>query len=191
MSLLRRLVLFGGFNAGHGVVSTLAMAVTAGLLYRRLGVDYGLLALITGGMLRFNLVDDSLGAYVVTLLARRRGGEEAPGGQLALAARLYGALSVGFGLVFAVAVAILLRDRQDVLLLSLLAGSGLFLVTLANLLGKLLEGAEAYLPLRLTQSSVAVVRLVAVAGLFFAEVEFLAACSPPPTWCCSPCSGSS
>lgn len=170
MSALPRLLRFGGLNVAHGVVTALAAALTAGLLYRRLGVDFGILALVTGGMLRLNLVDDSLGTYVVTAIA---GGEAAAARRLAMAAQLYLVLAVGFATVFGLGVALLLHARPDVATLACLAALGLLLATLCNLLSKVLEGNEEYLALRLAQSSLALLRLATVAALFIAGVEAL------------------
>jgi len=170
LSFLPRLLRYGGLNAVHGVVTALAAAAAAGLLYRRLDLDFGLLALITGGMVRLNLVDDSLGTYVVTAVAGDKA--EAPR-RLEVAVQLYLGLALLFATIFGIAVALLLRRREEVLVLAGLASAGLFLATLCNLLGKVLEGHEDYLALRLAQSGVAVVRLAAVGALFLAGVAAL------------------
>ena len=170
MSVVRRLVRYGGLNAGHGVVTAGVAAVTAGLLYRRLGVDFGILALVTGGMVRLNLVDDSVGTYVVTAVA---GGGPGTARRLTVGVQLYLALASLLAIVFGVAVAALLHRRPEVGALAGLAAVGLLAATLANLLAKILEGGEDYLALRLAQSSVAVLRLAGVAALVGAGVGSL------------------
>jgi O-antigen/teichoic acid export membrane protein len=165
LSLWRRVLYFGGLNAGYGALSAAVTLVTAGLLYRALGVEYGLLALVTGGMLRLNLVDDSLGAYVVKSLAERH---RVPGAaaRVAVAVRLYLLLAAAFALVFAVALAVLLRERPEVWALAAAGGGGLLLATLGSLAARVLEGREAYATLRLHQSFVLVLRLAVLAVLF-------------------------
>jgi O-antigen/teichoic acid export membrane protein len=182
----RSLVRYAGVNLAHGLIVTGSTAVAAGLIYRRLGDDFGIVALITGGMLRLNLVDDSLGAFLVTAVARRRRGTApagappatAPGeaaGEIGLAVEAYGLFALLFGLGFAAVAAALLRDRPDVALLAALGGAGLAAATLANLCAKLLEGNEDYGRLRLVQSAVALARLGGLALLAAAAVTAPAA----------------
>jgi O-antigen/teichoic acid export membrane protein len=175
VTLFRRFATYGLLNVVHGLVVTTAAAVAAGLLYRRLGSEFGLLALITGGMLRLNLVDDSLGTWVITLVSADdgRGAGDVSLARIALAAQLYTVLSIVFGGGFAAAVALLLHRHPDVASLAVLAGAGLLLTTVGNLFAKLLEGGEEYLILRSAQSAVSVLRMGAVVVLFTVGVATL------------------
>jgi O-antigen/teichoic acid export membrane protein len=180
VSLAGRLTRFAGANLLHGGVTALGTVATSALLYRAVGVDFGVLTLITASMVRFNLVDDSLGSFLVTALSRRRradgGGHPraTDDGEIGTALLLYGLFALLFAGALAAALRLLLHDRADVGLLSLLGGLGLLLATSSDLVARLLEGNEDYVGLRLCQSSLVVLRLGAVALLARAAVTSLA-----------------
>lgn len=177
MSLAARVTRFAGANVLHGAVTALATVFTAALLFRAVGSDFGVLMLVIASMQRFNLVDDSLGSFLVTALSRRRRGAGEPGReeggdegreadeerQIGTALVLYGLSAVVFAAGLGGGLRLLLGERADVGLLSLLGALGLLLATSADLAARLLEGNEDYVRLRLCQSGMALLRLLAVA----------------------------
>lgn len=174
-----RLARYGLFGALHGLVSAATGLLISATAYRVLAIDFGAYALVAGGMVRFNLLEDSLGQFLVTAGARRR-----RDGTTAVTAELAAALSVAAasllllaGLV-AAGVAALYAGRGDQAVLAALAGGGLIASGLASAAGRLLEGEEDYARLRALQSGAALLRLggvVALAALGVATVVSLLA----------------
>lgn len=168
MSLAARVTRFAGANVLHGAMTAVVTVATSALLYRAVGSDFGVLMLVVASMQRFNLIDDSLGSYLVTALSRRRRGAEHQSEadeeqRIGTALLLYALFALLFAVALGGGLGLLLRDRPDVGLLSLLGAAGLLLATTADLAARLLEGNEDYVRLRICQSGMALLRLLAVA----------------------------
>lgn len=165
-----RLARYASINGLHGIVTHVCAAVAAGLLYRALGDDFGVFALITGSAIGLNFFDDSLGAFVVTSISRRRRSssgsdvdnpaeEEHLRANLAASQQAYLIGSCAFALLLAAGLGGLYMARPDVGALMVLGAFTLCAFSLASFFGKFLEGNEEFLRLRCGQSSIALVRL--------------------------------
>jgi O-antigen/teichoic acid export membrane protein len=162
-------------SATHGLVSIAALTIMARVLFRHLGVEFGVFTLVTGSMLRLNLLEESVGSYLVTTVSgtRRPGAsqpaEESPGLDprarigAAVATALGAALLTATGL--SVALYLLLGTRPDAIAIATLAGAGLLAAALASIGTRVLEGCEAYLTLRTIQLLGAILLLAATLWL--------------------------
>lgn len=179
MNTAGRLARYTGANALHGLLAAACNVAVAALLYRRLGVEFGVAALVTNGMVQLNLLEEGVGTFLVTGMSIRRRIEvgamrpaDPDGGMsAAVAAYLVGALL--HGLAFGLALRLLLATRPEAALLGLLGGLGLSANCVANLGSKVMEGREDYLFLRSVQSGVNLLRVGGVAALAAREVRSL------------------
>jgi O-antigen/teichoic acid export membrane protein len=176
-----RLARHTGTNALHGLVAAACGIVIAGLMFRRLGTEYGIAALVTNGMIQLNLFEEGVGTFVVTEVSRQVRGVTGAGWSDEELRRLGAAMStyllgtVALAPVFGGAVWWLLAGRPDAVVLGLCGGVGLAAICLASLITKLLEGREDYVLLRLSQSGVNFLRVAGVVVLFVLESRSIVA----------------
>lgn len=171
----------------HGLVSLTTNTVAAGLLYRTLGNEFGVFALVAGGAIALNVLDDSLGSYVVTAVSRESKangaqhlGDSTPGAALdssaiPLRAQLKAAtraMGIGAGVcasVFGLALWLAYAAHPDRPLLAALGAATLFVASFGTLAAKICEGDERFTALRTAQSTCALARLGVVVSLFIAD----------------------
>ncbi|MGE3163416.1 MAG: lipopolysaccharide biosynthesis protein [Planctomycetota bacterium] len=164
----------------HGVLAVSCSAIGAGLLYRCLGTEFGVYALVTGGALTLNLFDDSIGAFVVTAVSRARRGDatlakepsssgharfDGLGAELTAALRAQ-VLGTGvLAIVFGSALGWLYAEHPLGTTIAVLGAFGSSVASGATFAAKILEGEERFVRLRLAQSACSMARLGVVAAL--------------------------
>lgn len=181
MTVAGRLARHTGTNALHGLVAAACGVAIAGLMFRRLGTEYGIAALVTNGMIQLNLLEEGVGTFVVTEVSRQVRGATGAGWSEEELRRLGAALATyllgtaALAPTFGGAVWWLLVGRPDAAVLGLCGGVGLAAICLANLMTKLLEGREDYVLLRLVQSGTNLLRVAGVAVLYVLEASSIVA----------------
>ncbi len=167
-SVVGRLGRYASANLGYGAVNTISGALIAGLLYRLLGDDFAVYALVTTSALYLNPLDDSLGLFLVTRIAKRSDDTE----REARAAAHLAMLSTGlFAIGLGFAIFLLFADDTRRAEWGVLSGVLAVTYALAGWRARVCEGREHYLKLRALQSVIAVIKLTAVAVLAALEVD--------------------
>lgn len=172
MTAAGRLARHTGTNTLHGLLAAGCGVVIAGLMFRRLGAEYGVAALVINGMVQLNLFEEGVGTFVVTHVSRQRREEsqniwtEERLRGLGAAVSTYLVGSLALALIVGIALWLLFAPRHDAALLGLYGGMGLGLVCIANLMAKMLEGREDYVLLRAVQTAVNVLRVLGVTVLY-------------------------
>lgn len=164
-------------NVIYGIVTHAGVALTAGLVYRFLGDEFGVFALVLTSAASFHLLDDSLGAFVVTTMSRKRrtdaDTESAAtiNGLLGAITRTYAIGSVLFGLGLGVGLSLLLSQREDAYVLGFWGMCCLCGFSGVTFFAKLLEGREEYLRLRICQAVLALMRVSGVVILLTSQLR--------------------